>query len=339
MLSVASSRRICFKAFILGALLACLGYFYGTSTRAVLTTQDNARKKVVRKIPDPTAPVEITKLKLKGKPINFDRAFDAEDDWIKGLSVDVKNVSDREIVYLKIELNFPADDSEERFYVTYLEHGRQPAEGSDTAAPTIKPIRPGETITLAVPEGVPEAVRRSLRKEGSGNALKLNRIKLYANQAWFDKDTMWMLGTTFVRDPVSKELKPVNQISALPPGARDKTLGGKALFIRAALARTAEPEPAAAIQCYTTRAAEVAADVKCCKPPSTEDRPGTRTTNGNFAVWKQEVCPADCSTKNYWWVGTSPGCTPTATCRPSGDLCNANTDCCNQPLREWDLQV
>jgi Putative metal-binding motif len=54
-----------------------------------------------------------------------------------------------------------------------------------------------------------------------------------------------------------------------------------------------------------------------------------KTTNGNFAVWKQEICPADCNTANYLWVGTSPGCTPNATCRPEGDYCNTNSDCCN----------
>jgi hypothetical protein len=321
-------RRICFKLFTLCVLLGCLAFLDGSPTIAILSRQKNGEKKVVRKENDPTSPVEIGQLKHKGKPVNFNRAFDADagDDWLKDLSVEVKNVSDRPIIYLKIELNFPSDDSEDRALVTYLEYGKQPTEG-DAAAPDFKPLRPGETITLSVPEWVPGAVRRSLQKEGSGSALKLNRVKVYANQAWFDKDTMWMLGTTFRRDPANNEFKPIARSAPPARGPGGNRPDAQAVFVRAAFTRT---EPAAAplvTQCYSTKSVQVFE--KCWVASVNEDRPGMKTTNGNFAVWKQQICPSDCSTQNYWWVGTTPGCTPGATCRPEGDLCSTNSTCCN----------
>lgn len=321
------NRRICLKAFTLCVLLTCLSFFSGTPASAVLTRQDAAGKKVVHKEDDPTAPVELGKLKHKGKPVDFNRAFDADasDDWLKNLSVEVKNVSDREIFYLKVELDFPSDESEEHVLVTYLEYGNRPAEG-DAAAQGVKPLRPGETATLSVPEWVPGAVRRGLQREGKGSAMRMNRVKMYANQVWFDKDTMWMLGTTFRRDPTTNELKPVSQAAPPTRGPRSKPSEGRAVFVNAAFTRAAPATPLT-IQCYTTKSVEVFE--KCCVAVTNEDRPGMKTTNGNYAVWKQQICPVDCSEQNHWWVGTSPGCTPSATCRPEGDLCSSNLDCCN----------
>jgi hypothetical protein len=322
------NRRIGFKVFTLCVLLVCLAFFKSRPTSAVRSAQDAGRKKVVHKEDDPTAPVEISRLKHKGQPTDFNRAFDADttDDWLKNLSVEVKNISNREIIYLRVELDFPKDDSDNHVFVTYLEYGQRPNDSNSSPSAT-KPIQPGESVTLTVPDWVAGAVRRNLEKEGSGSALLLNRVKIYANQAWFDKNTMWMLGTTFVRDPTSKDFTPISQLNAELPGKGHQQPDDKALFVRAAFVRTAAPSAPATIQCYTTKSVTVF--FKCCRGDEPEDRPNMKTTNGYFAVWKQEICPADCSTVNYLWVGTTPGCTPTATCRPEGDLCNTNSDCCN----------
>jgi hypothetical protein len=94
----------------------------------MLSHQD-AGKKVVHKENDHTSPVELSALKHKGKTVDFNRAFAAVgDDWLKNLSVEVKNVSNREIVYLKVELNFPSGDSDDRVLVTYIEYGKRPSD-------------------------------------------------------------------------------------------------------------------------------------------------------------------------------------------------------------------
>lgn len=54
-----------------------------------LQRQDMEEQKFVKKLPDKTSPIEITQLKVKGQPNNFNRLFKADDDWVKDLAVDV----------------------------------------------------------------------------------------------------------------------------------------------------------------------------------------------------------------------------------------------------------
>jgi hypothetical protein len=169
----------------------------------VVFAQSSNRNRVVNKLTQAGEPIEITKLKVKGKPLNFNREFSDDDDWVKGLTVEVKNVSGREIIYLQIELDFPVDDSDARVFVVSLEYGYPPEEGD--VAPVTKPLQPVEVVTLSATSGVADALKREIREKGSGNALKMNKADIYVNQVWFDMNTVWGMGTIFERDPTDKK--------------------------------------------------------------------------------------------------------------------------------------
>jgi hypothetical protein len=52
-------------------------------------------------------PVKVNSLKLRGKPAEFDKAFtDADDDWLRGFSVNLTNTSNKDIVFMSCPLGF-----------------------------------------------------------------------------------------------------------------------------------------------------------------------------------------------------------------------------------------
>jgi hypothetical protein len=55
----------------------------------------------------PGDPLRILSVKAAGKTINFNEKFAAGEDWLKGLTLRVKNISDKEIIYLHYDLDFP----------------------------------------------------------------------------------------------------------------------------------------------------------------------------------------------------------------------------------------
>src|SRR4051812_28020349 len=65
------------------------------------------RQKVIEKAATLNSPIEITEIKIRQKSIEAGTNFDGDEDWLAALSLNVKNSSDKAIVYLTINFNFP----------------------------------------------------------------------------------------------------------------------------------------------------------------------------------------------------------------------------------------
>ncbi len=93
----------------------------------------------------PNPQIEIFNLQVDGKPIEFDREFTAGEEWVKGLTFDIKNISGKAITFLEISLYMPPakkggiGGASRMFYY-----------GTNTMMPNVKPenirIAPGEVI-------------------------------------------------------------------------------------------------------------------------------------------------------------------------------------------------
>lgn len=189
------------KKLLALTLLSCTPLFLIFFPRTSFSFQND--KKVVKKISQHGEPVEIAKLKIKGKPLSFDQEFDADEDWMKGLTVDVKNVSDKDIIYIKAELDFPVDDAGAHVIVVPLEYGHTP--GNDETSFTTNPLHPGASVNISVADWSVDFLKRKIVEKGSGKALKMNRANIYVLQVWFDADTVWSNGTIFTRDQIDKK--------------------------------------------------------------------------------------------------------------------------------------
>lgn len=52
-------------------------------------------------------PVRVNEVKLRGRVADFGKPFqDADDDWLKGFSLNVTNTSNKDIVFIELALTF-----------------------------------------------------------------------------------------------------------------------------------------------------------------------------------------------------------------------------------------
>ena len=69
--------------------------------------QGQGRERVIEKAFTRNSPVEISEVKVSQKAVEVGKGFDADDDWLNTVFLRIKNSSEKSIVYLEINFNFP----------------------------------------------------------------------------------------------------------------------------------------------------------------------------------------------------------------------------------------
>ncbi|HXI25313.1 MAG TPA: hypothetical protein VNG71_15725 [Pyrinomonadaceae bacterium] len=151
-------------------------------------------------------PIVITDIKVGGKSISFEQKFIADDDWLKGLVVSVKNRSDKRILLTKLEFFFPPPPgSQSLLSVFHLSYGNYALlwGHTPTAAERLVGIGPGEAADIACVGQQYENFRRFFADIGHPS---LDKVDLRLRTVIFEDDTMWDLGDYYRRnanDPAS----------------------------------------------------------------------------------------------------------------------------------------
>lgn len=147
------------------------------------------QERMVDKISWRTEPIKIVNLKTKGKPIELGKNFVEEDDWLKGLTVTVKNVSDKVIARIEIDLAFPrpgGGTKEKPNYVVSMIYGLDPAEAS---AEALKLVQPGASVDVKLLEVNLPFIKTDLK--GLGYPEKITQAQLRVEYVTFIDGTMW----------------------------------------------------------------------------------------------------------------------------------------------------
>ncbi len=133
-----------------------------------------------------------SKLKSKGKKHEIEEIkFKAGDNWLKGLGATLQNISDKPIVWIKIEL-WIEHPALERPVVAHLTQ-------SFTQRGSVAPLQPGSSVALAMDEQHHDQVIGILR--GKNKNIIVDSV--YLTIAWveFADGTAWRLGQLFRRNP------------------------------------------------------------------------------------------------------------------------------------------
>ena len=104
---------------------------------------------------DPRSPVKIMNVRTKGKKVELNRPFVDDDDWLKGLTVDLRNDSNKPLIFLQLELFFPRPefDAKKPGASFTLDFGDNPfSYDSASAMPplSVKPVSPGEHLEITL---------------------------------------------------------------------------------------------------------------------------------------------------------------------------------------------
>src|SRR2546423_5650066 len=118
-------QRTCPLSFIaLG--ITCL-VVLSTHVPSTGQTINQKQDRIIKQKSWQNEPVKISKLKIKSKDFAIGQKFLEEDDWLKNLTISVKNVSGKNIIFLSLTLDFPkSEDSTEDAVAYDFEYGRNP---------------------------------------------------------------------------------------------------------------------------------------------------------------------------------------------------------------------
>lgn len=170
--------------------------FVMSSTPSEIITND-VQDKIIKHMPYPNQPIEIN-VEIKGKVAQLNEKIDEdEDDWLDNLSITVKNISDKTITYVRINLDFPETKKTGnmmRFPLSYGQNLRAPIVSGQPEA-----LLPGHDATVVLSGQVFTDLQMFIEKRHPLKALK--KVTIHINEVSFDDGTIWSGGSFFRVDP------------------------------------------------------------------------------------------------------------------------------------------
>jgi len=95
-------------------------------------------------------PVEIVAIKLNQKEVMPGEKIKGDDDWLKGVSFTVRNISDKPIAYVAIGLRFEPPPGAARLVVFTLSYGFDYSRGVPRSGSSPLPVQPDQTVDLVL---------------------------------------------------------------------------------------------------------------------------------------------------------------------------------------------
>jgi hypothetical protein len=162
--------------------------------------QEKAEDKIVKHLSYPNQPVEISNLDVKGKAIRLNEKMGENgDDWLSNLSITVKNISDKTITCVEINLDFPETKTTGNMMSFPLKYGQNPQARIVTGQSESLP--PNQNVTIDLSGKLSADLKDFIEKRHPLNSLK--KVAIHVNQVCFEDGTIWSSGSFFRPDPNS----------------------------------------------------------------------------------------------------------------------------------------
>lgn len=173
-------------AQVLFAIVVCL----------LLNTPAFARlsqKRDIKLVAIPGQPVKVIEVKVGGHAVRPGDTFTADDNWLKGLRLKLKNTSGRSITALQIEFIIPEYVTGGNAILLPINYGREPSgAGCSGVSISAKPILNGDTVELVF---TAEDYRRAGQLlAGKGVNTSISGIEIRVGMTVFGNDTAWSEG-------------------------------------------------------------------------------------------------------------------------------------------------
>ncbi|HEU4714367.1 MAG TPA: hypothetical protein VFS76_22565 [Pyrinomonadaceae bacterium] len=140
-------------------------------------------------------PVIISNVKIGDNPINLNKEFDAEDEWIRDLSFKLKNHSHKNVTFVGTELYFPDPYDAGPGMVRQLRFGQRP--DLSNASDGVLFLKHGDSLSISLPTQY-ESLKQFLETKQPVSRLRKMMIRVYL--VIFEDGTKWDLGNYYVPD-------------------------------------------------------------------------------------------------------------------------------------------
>ena len=208
--------RVITAIAILGLVVCVLtfGAYKNTAQPEVsLAPVSKTQERVVVKKRHPSTPVKIVDVHVKGHPVQSNKPFAADDDWLRDLDVRISNTSGKTITYLEVMLVLRDPENKQPPAAWTLRHGINPVRyvsPNEMPAPTVRPVLPGDFLELSLPAEQYAGFTQFLLDT---NYLHVKNVDVRVTAVGFNDGTVWT-GQLMKRDGLgrwSREEPPPDQ--------------------------------------------------------------------------------------------------------------------------------
>lgn len=185
-------------------LVICLLMVVACSAVSSQTPSRNSERKIT-KVTEDNEPLEVADIHAKNIPANnksvrFGVPFAADDTWLQGLKVKLKNISDQPIVYANVSLEIPKSGTMQHPYLVVLTYGHiPPMPGEIQDDYNFSPVMRGNSLDLTVSDASHTRLKEFLK---SNAVKKVDSVQIHIGLVVFADGTGWLNGYVMHRDPL-----------------------------------------------------------------------------------------------------------------------------------------
>jgi len=177
----------------------------GGGVRVKLKQQGTAgahRKVVDQGIMYPNQPIEITEVVTgDGRVAKLSEGikFDPETEWLKGLSWNITNLSQKNILAIDLFVMFPDTEVNGNRLLAYpMHYGADPQLGK-SPSPNEPTVKPSEKVRFVISDDIYRKIKPHL--EAKVPLVNVNHVRIHLELIVFADDTAWGGGQEMRRDP------------------------------------------------------------------------------------------------------------------------------------------
>ena len=151
-------------------------------------------ERIVRTVSWSNEPLKIVAARVKGKPVELNQKFLADDDWFCGLTISIMNKSAMEIIYFDIGLTITRPKNSSDAPVFSLLKSQGPSLWFPASHPEpLDPLKPGETRDIELLWNILcDKYKEDLSKYGYPAII--DQIEVNVEDIGFVNDLSWQKG-------------------------------------------------------------------------------------------------------------------------------------------------
>lgn len=186
-----------FSWLVLTAISIVAGYLIGLSVEnSIVNVQAQSEKKTIKLANTIKPQLKITEVKVKQKDRKFNESFDAESDWVKNLSFKLESISDKPIVYLQANVNFPETRLTGELMSYTVIFGQLPGSEIKNRKPML--LMPGEFLEVSLDKEKDRLYKFVNERQPIES---IQKVELEIGFIVFEDKTAWSAGSFTRQDP------------------------------------------------------------------------------------------------------------------------------------------
>lgn len=189
-----------------------LGYLIGLGVEnSVKSVQAQSEKKIIELADTIKPQLKFTEVKVGQQDRKFDESFNAEAEWVKNLSFKLESISDKPIVFLQVNVNFPETRSTGNLMSYGVSFGQRPGLNlKQHNKPML--LMPGKTVEVSL-DKEKDRIYKFVNERQPIESIQ--KVELEIGFIIFEDKTAWTAGTFLRQDPNNPNR--YNPIESDPP--------------------------------------------------------------------------------------------------------------------------